>query len=872
MQVGRKCQWATALGTACILLLIGLLTRWGLRGPEPVQTEFVSAAPLPEPQPRPATTLVLDWPESEREEASLEIDGESVGLAASRVVQYPCAPGQHVLTARRRDYQPFQATLVVAEGEVKTVRPAWQPLPETMLAIVCGEIARADIALKIDGAPLENVAADSAGAVHVACTPGQHTITAERQGFHPFSQIVNAPDHETTIVRLVWRPFPPTPTAPPQDALLDNGSRDGTKTRSWEFRWSALPQTTAYHLRVTPPGSSLPLVDQPQLTEPCYRLESNRTVEHASLRGWKWQVRASVAGQWTDWSKEIVFHVNPVRRHLPPNPDQQQSIAQRWDEEHQIATLKTSKEKLDLARRLLEQSDVVVDPPHRFVQLRRAMEIAADRDDVELVLAAIDKIALDFEVNSVQVKMRVFHQMAKDMISPKSIQTLVEGSAAVRTLALANGDYELAQELDEALSRACAHSGVSPNTRKAARGRRDASRELCEAWQKVQQAQATVQNEPHDPEANGVLGQWYCLHKGNWTEGLPYLAKGADEKLRSAARVESSSPKQAAAQIQLGSLWFDVGKSHRGYVKNGCLLRAMHWYLAAAQSADSDALCAVADKQLEAIAAMASNCVDLDVDRVRREIASRLTFRLDRQEGPAVRVGEIRSLGKTYKVAAVDTNRDGRYDDREKGALLIDLDRDGVLESSEDSAEYHSLGAPFNIHGKVWEIAALASDGSLLTLRPSAAKVEMRPYLKPGCPAVPFTGQGLDGATIDLKQMAAKSKYILLDFWGDWCPYCRQQYESLKMLNAKYRDRGLQIIGINADADRQDAFRVVLAKGLAYPHVYNGRGFSQGVFGLYRVKGIPTTFLLDKDLNIIARDLRGSRLEDRVRQLLGAAD
>jgi hypothetical protein len=135
----------------------------------------------------------------------------------------------------------------------------------------------------------------------------------------------------------------------------------------------------------------------------------------------------------------------------------------------------------------------------------------------------------------------------------------------------------------------------------------------------------------------------------------------------------------------------------------------------------------------------------------------------------AGREGQITSDGKPYSIAILDENEDGRFDDLAEGTLIIDLNQDGKLVGDSDSAEHHKLDQPFNIHGKVWEVASLSPDGTSLSLRPSEAKVEMQAYLEPGYPAPKFTAQDLDGKPVDLAEEAAGAKYVLLDFWASWC-------------------------------------------------------------------------------------------------------
>ena len=141
-----------------------------------------------------------------------------------------------------------------------------------------------------------------------------------------------------------------------------------------------------------------------------------------------------------------------------------------------------------------------------------------------------------------------------------------------------------------------------------------------------------------------------------------------------------------------------------------------------------------------------------------------------------------------------------------------------------------------------------------------------------GYPAPAFVGKGLQDEEIDLQKEAGLGRCVLLDFWASWCGPCRGEFPTLKALREQYGDKGLRIIGVNLDEKKEDALKAVQENGLEYPHVFDGKGWRNAVAALYRVNGIPATFLLDKDLNIVAKDLRGEALISRVGEMLNPGE
>ena len=94
----------------------------------------------------------------------------------------------------------------------------------------------------------------------------------------------------------------------------------------------------------------------------------------------------------------------------------------------------------------------------------------------------------------------------------------------------------------------------------------------------------------------------------------------------------------------------------------------------------------------------------------------------------------------------------------------------------------------------------------------------------------------------------------------------------MRRVNARYQKHGLTIVGVNLDMEKSRAVDAVAQAQLAYSHVFDGLGWQNAVAKLYRVQGIPQTYLLDSQLNIVAKNLRGPGLEKRLQELLGPGD
>ena len=131
------------------------------------------------------------------------------------------------------------------------------------------------------------------------------------------------------------------------------------------------------------------------------------------------------------------------------------------------------------------------------------------------------------------------------------------------------------------------------------------------------------------------------------------------------------------------------------------------------------------------------------------------------------RLGEIELGGVTYKIAIIDENSDGLFDDLDHDQLLIDIDQDGELLASSDSHERYWLDAPLNIQDTVYAATSVSPDGSSIVIDKSDAWVNAKLPLEVGFPAPDFTVKDADGG--DLSFSSLQGKIVVLDFWASWC-------------------------------------------------------------------------------------------------------
>ncbi len=117
-------------------------------------------------------------------------------------------------------------------------------------------------------------------------------------------------------------------------------------------------------------------------------------------------------------------------------------------------------------------------------------------------------------------------------------------------------------------------------------------------------------------------------------------------------------------------------------------------------------------------------------------------------------------------------------------------------------------------------------------------------------------GTGLQGEPIDTAKYQGKT--ILVVFWASWATPVKETLPGLIKAQQKYQDRGLEIIGVNLDNEREDVDAFLKANPLAWPQIFEGGGMETRLAIEYGITSVPTMFLIDGQGKVVSRNLRTS--------------
>ena len=171
------------------------------------------------------------------------------------------------------------------------------------------------------------------------------------------------------------------------------------------------------------------------------------------------------------------------------------------------------------------------------------------------------------------------------------------------------------------------------------------------------------------------------------------------------------------------------------------------------------------------------------------------------------------------------------------------------------------------------EVVGLLND--VLTKFPERTDIAgIRNSVEAGIPKLKWVGKqapeislpDTEGRTVKLSSF--RGKYVLVDFWASWCGPCRRENPNVVQAYNQFKNKNFTILGVSLDKQKEAWEKAIVDDNLNWTHISDLKYWQSEVVPVYQVGSIPFNVLVDPEGKVVAENLRGNALEQKLHEVL----
>lgn len=124
-----------------------------------------------------------------------------------------------------------------------------------------------------------------------------------------------------------------------------------------------------------------------------------------------------------------------------------------------------------------------------------------------------------------------------------------------------------------------------------------------------------------------------------------------------------------------------------------------------------------------------------------------------------------------------------------------------------------------------------------------------------------------DGNSHKLSEYVGNGHWLFVDMWASWCGPCRAEMPHVVAAYEKYHKKGLEMVSISLDNQKENWVKAITALNMPWTHLSDLKGWQSIVCDVYKVWAIPDNLLINPQGEIVARNLRGETLHEKLKEI-----